>query len=498
MRYSLVSLLIIISLPFITKSQGIWSRAFSTIKSAGQGSVTEVIECPNGDLICAGGNGVKYSEAVAFLMRMDSSGSIIWYKEYEEFHSFSSVIRLESGDLVAGGIANQGMYTSSVLKTDSLGNVIQGVEVEVDYFGNVTSLIKSPNGYIATAAFAWELNNSMTGLNWIARLQPNGGTNDVEAVSDGFVVVGTGGLVSGYNDIHLTKIDYSGNPIWAMCYGGQRGERAMDVEPTTDGGFLIGGWTDSFDAANRKYFLVKTDSLGNYQWGKTYNDPIYGNFGHCVLEDNAGNFYIGGIHQSGNVMIIKTDASGNFIWSKTFQSGTAYSMIQTMDENIVVAGETTTFDYFVFKMDTSGNSICSQDVVIDEYNRPFESETSFASGGIVNYVYQVPVSEQSLTRWYGSCETLGTEDQLSEKNDLKVEIYPNPAQDVVHFKFSQSHPETMIKIFTSQGKLIAEIELENGLEQTTLNLHNISNGIYFYNVTSQNKVWYRGKFLVDK
>lgn len=498
MRQSIILLLTFIGFTFTSISQTVWSRAFSTIKSAGQSSVTEVIECPNGDLVCAGGNGKKYIEAVAFLMRMDSSGEVIWYKEYPEFHSFECVVRLDSGELVAGGIANLGMPTSSVLKTDSLGNVIQGVEVEVDYFGNATSIIKSPNGYIATADFAWELNNSMTGLNWIARLQPNGATNDVEAVPGGFVVVGTGGLVSGYNDIHLTKIDYNGNPLWAMCYGGQRGERAMDVEPTLDGGFLIGGWTDSFDAANRKYFMVKTDSLGNYEWGKTYNDAVNGNFGHCVLEDNAGYFYVGGIHQSGNVMIIKTDASGNFIWSKTFHSGTAYSMIQTSDNNIVVAGETGTFEYFVFKMDTSGNSICSQDVVIDEFDRPFESETSFASGGIANYVYQVSVSEQPLSRWYGTCETLGTEEFPGNQGEMRVEVYPNPSRGVVHFKFPEQNGKRTFEIYSTEGRLIDTINVGEGEVHKTLNLHQLTGGVYMFNFVEENKILDRGRFIVEK
>ena len=503
MRHFFISILFSTIFSGALLSQSNWSKVFSEVKSAGQFSATEVIECPNGDLICAGGNGDKYGVATAFLMRLDPTGSQIWYKEYPGFHSFTCVIRLDSGGFVAGGLVNSGSAISSVLKIDSIGNVIQAVKVEVDFFGNVTSIVKSPNGFIATAAFAWELNETMTSTNWLARLQPNGGTSFISAAPGGFIVAGTGGLVSAYNDVHLTKIDSIGNPIWSMCYGGTKSERTMGVEPTIDGGFLVGGWTDSFDAWNRKYFLIKTDSIGNYEWGKTYNDSIYSNFGNCVLEDNAGNFYVGGVHQSADdqdnhVMVIKTNSFGDVIWSKTYNSGTAFSMIQTNDGNIVVAGETRAFEYFVFKMDTSGNSICSENVVIDEFDRSFQFQTSSSSGGITHTVDQVTISQQSYTKTNFSCEFLSTDEISGTNNESPIDVYPNPVSDFLQFKFAELSQNNSIEIYTIQGKLIELVNIEEGLKQKTLSVQGLSSGIYIYRFRDQNGILDQGRFVVDR
>ena len=176
---STISLLTILLLTGHLSAQSTWHMEFPDIISAGIAKVTEVIECPNGDILAVGGNGDTFDEPVAFVMKINPNGSLIWYKEYEGFHSFVSVINLPSGGFLAGGIENHYLPTSSILRADSMGNVLQAIHVESDVFGNATSLVRSDSGFIATAGFVWELNDSLTDINWISRLQPNGIAYDI-------------------------------------------------------------------------------------------------------------------------------------------------------------------------------------------------------------------------------------------------------------------------------------------------------------------------------
>jgi len=57
---------------------------------------------------------------------------------------------------------------------------------------------------------------------------------------------------------------------FARTYGGMNDDRAWFVLQTTDGGYIVAGYTNSFGAGSGDVFLVKTDANGNLQWAKTY------------------------------------------------------------------------------------------------------------------------------------------------------------------------------------------------------------------------------------
>jgi hypothetical protein len=139
----------------------------------------------------------------------------------------------------------------------------------------------------------------------------------VQQTSDGgYIVAGkTGSFGAGWEDIFLIKTDANGNLQWAKTYGGTNWEGAWSVQQTSDGGYIVAGYTNSFGAGDWDIFLIKTDANGNIQWAKTYGGT--GNESAASVQQTSDGGYIvaGGATSFGagghDIFLIKTDANGD-------------------------------------------------------------------------------------------------------------------------------------------------------------------------------------------
>jgi hypothetical protein len=134
-------------------------------------------------------------------------------------------------------------------------------------------------------------------------------------------------------------------------------------------GFIITGITHSFGLSNNNVYLVKTDSLGNQQWYKTFGGTTNSK-GNSVQQTSDGGFIIVGECSSdlGDIFFIKTDAEGDLEWYKTF-GGTitediGHCVQQTSDGGYIIAGSTAMFfqflsptDVYLIRTDEQGNAI---------------------------------------------------------------------------------------------------------------------------------------------
>jgi len=167
-----------------------------------------------------------------------------------------------------------------------------------------------------------------------------------ETLDGGYIIAGhTSSLGHGEHDVWLFKIDAFGTEEWSQTFGGIENDFAYSVEQTTDGGYIIAGYTDSFGNGGSDAWLLKTDVNGIEEWNQTYG--TYGNDKAYCVQQTSDNGYVfvgttlGGV--GSDAWLLKTDVNGIEEWSQTYGEvvndwDQGLSVQQTSDGGFILAG----------------------------------------------------------------------------------------------------------------------------------------------------------------
>jgi hypothetical protein len=156
-----------------------------------------------------------------------------------------------------------------------------------------------PEGYVL-----WDRNygreNTETGI-------------DIQLVSGGFIVVGTTYNVNtGNTDVYVVCLFEDGTERWSTTYGGLKNEEGRSISPTSDGGFIITGSTESEGEGGKDVYLLKIDRKGKEEWFKTFGGRL-DDTGTIVRQTTDGGYMIAGtvtFENNSMICLIKTDHKG--------------------------------------------------------------------------------------------------------------------------------------------------------------------------------------------
>ncbi|MEA3475754.1 MAG: FlgD immunoglobulin-like domain containing protein [Candidatus Cloacimonadota bacterium] len=196
------------------------------------------------------------------------------------------------------------------------------------------------------------------------------GSSVQQTYDGGYIIAGWTESLTGGNDVYLIKTDEDGDTVWTKTYGGTRTDEGFSVQQTSDSGYIVVGHTYSFGAAYEDdVWLIKTDSDGDTLWTKAYGESNHCDRGYSVQQTNDRGYIITGYTESyglnyAHVWLIKTDSLGNILWDKTFGGadniGYGRSVQQTNEGGYIITGWTDSYgtgdnDVWLIKTDSSGN-----------------------------------------------------------------------------------------------------------------------------------------------
>jgi hypothetical protein len=422
----------------------LWTKIFGgTDEAKGVQQTTD-----GGYIICGATYDFGAGDYDFYLIKTDAIGDTLWTKTY-------------------GGTGDD--EPTSVQQTADGGYIITGETGEINGFD--VYLIKTD----AIGDTSWTKTFGGTNTDFARCVQ--------QTTDGGFIITGiTSSFGSGAGDVYLI---YIGDTVWTKTYGGAGNEQGFSVQQTTDGGYVIVGNTRSFGAGQEDAYLIKTDAIGDTLWTKTFGGAGYDG-GYSVQQTTDGGYIIVGYTSSfgaGNydVYLIKTNAIGNALWTKTF-GGTGheegFSVQQTTDGGHIIACMTGSFgaggDVYLIKTDSLGNSGCNQTNPATIINTPATIVTNPAS--IVSSNYTV-VTSPAFTIGSGGivgtlCLTVGT-DEISNQQST-ISIYPNPFFNEIRINSTKENGEVVLYDVTGK-KILRQTTSE---AETKLNTTKIATGFY--------------------
>jgi len=292
-----------------------WSQTFSSGAEA-----KSVQQTTDGDYILAGWTCDSYeiSRDDAWLIKTDAEGTEQWSQTFGglEDDYIRSVQQTTDGGYILAGERETRSYELSknawLIKTDA-----EGTEQWSQTFGG------------SDYAHAWHVQQ----------------TTDGGYILAGYITsygAGSGGT-------WLIKTDAEGVEQWSQTLSGRD---VHSVQQTTDGGYILAGWTWFSETTYiENALLIKTDAAGTEQWSQTFGDSD-GAEAYSVQQTTDGGYILAGwinsYEEDGysyrDVLLIKTDAEGTEEWNWTFgdsmNNDQAWSVQQTTDGDYIIAGYT--------------------------------------------------------------------------------------------------------------------------------------------------------------
>ena len=416
----------------------------------------------------------------AYFVKFDVGGAVEWTKTYDGAENdIKSIARTSDGFIAAGYYVDSvhidhGMY---LMKLDWNGDTLWTRVYGDTMWECANSVLESHyGGYLLAGdrrgGEVWDMyavrTDDLGDTLWTRVYGGDGqdiASSAVETYDHGFALAGgTRSFGATFGDFYLVRTDEDGDTLWMRTYGGDFGEHAYCMRETSDGGFIVVGYTDSYGAGNGDFYLVRTSEDGDTLWTRVYGGSG-SDVAYSVAETPDGGFMVvGGTASFGSglqdVYIVRTDANGDSIWTWVHggsMNDFAHSIILGTSNVYLLAGYTQSWGagdadvYFIaFQEDLS--SVTGERAPIDALRLSSAAPNPFR--GQTRVEYEIPRNSsidlvvyntrgQEVRRLVKSYRSAGRHAVIWDGRDNSGEEVPS---GVYFLKFSDGHREINSKV----------------------------------------------------
>ena len=256
------------------------------------------------------------------VIKLYSNGNIQWARALggSNLDSAYSIRQTIDGGYVVAGITNSfgaGNWDILVIKLYSNGDV-QWAKTFGESGNEYAYSIRETSdggcivvGNLGNNILVIKL-NSNGDIQWAKTFGANGSGYSVQQTSDGgYIVAGTtNSFGAGSGDFLVIKLYSDGNIEWARTLGGSSVEYAYSIQQTSDGGYIVAGTTNSLGAGPWDVLVIKLYSDGNMEWARTLGGPSF-DYAYSIQQTSDGGYIVAGYTASfgagaSDFLVIKT------------------------------------------------------------------------------------------------------------------------------------------------------------------------------------------------
>jgi hypothetical protein len=470
------------------------------------------------------------------LAKISSGGDLEWAKNYKVNTWLRSIVKTsDSGYIATGTILffNTGTYKILTIKVDNTGNLIWhkifGSPDESDHVSQSICQTNDGNYILAGGTSYYGVGQSDA---YLIKIDGNGNViwartigqelsdwpNRIKQDDDGnSLLIGYTRKTSENMDLFLTKFNADGDTLWSKSYGASGPDSGHDVIKTSDGGYAILGtkYISSYRLVDMA--LLKTDSIGNFLWAKTYGGsdvdegrqlwelPDHG----FILAGQTESFGAGGdcdpIGPCRDYYLIRTDQYGDTLWTQAYGIQGTQEWLQglmlTEDKGYLLFGESAT-DYgsnsYLVKTDSNGYCPCntfSTNTIVA--NAVFNVDSwGWMSHGFIMSETTTAVEDVDIVIDSMLCEPVG----IKEDGFQSFSLYPNPATTILHIDLPEENNKVKkeLSIYDQIGRIKRRETIPAGVDHYSIDVSAFGNGIYVIIISNENSLPLVGKFVINR
>lgn len=330
----------------------------------------------------------KLGASDIWLVKIDRDGNKLWDKTIgtNNYDDLGSIISTTDGGFLLGGSTQDptnGDFDYWAIKIDNKGDILWQKVIGGNKNDKITCLLQLPDGGFILGGYSdSDVINNNIDISSIGKNLRSSATNAKNDKTES---------CRGDSDYWIVKIDPSGNKLWDKTFGGNDRELPMDMVADDKGNYMLVGYSFSRASGERTrenlgdsdYWLVNFNDLGQLNWEKTIGGNDADRLTKVLLTADGG-YLLGGYSQSSksydksveskggsDYWIVKINEKGDIIWDKNvggFNNENLTGMIYTQEGGVLIGGyslssgsaDKTEFsrgidDYWIVKLD-----VCNQ------------------------------------------------------------------------------------------------------------------------------------------